>query len=200
VSCVEAGRWGYASPKFASGGTMSHSKLRKLMSAHTHESYGRDGWPSSRQGEVWDEVDRKLEMMKTMSPSAALQQTYEDHRARLQELLGSLSVSPNCCGVAFTQGERVLGVDLFDQPTTLAKLWPKVLRAYAIDALESSEPAAATLPVECMRDWLRSAADASLESYKSPGLGYDVRINGRVVIGGSLIVEDRPVHLELFGI
>jgi hypothetical protein len=31
VSCVEAGRWSYCSPKFASGGTMSHGMLRKLM-------------------------------------------------------------------------------------------------------------------------------------------------------------------------
>src|SRR5262249_7480967 len=34
VSCVEAGRWRYSSPKFASPGTMSHGKLRKMLSRH----------------------------------------------------------------------------------------------------------------------------------------------------------------------
>jgi hypothetical protein len=38
VSCVEAGRWRYRSPKFASPGTMSHGKLRTLLSRHVHES------------------------------------------------------------------------------------------------------------------------------------------------------------------
>jgi hypothetical protein len=205
VSCVEAGRWGYASPKFGSGGTMSHGKLRKMLSQQTHDSYDAEGYPSSRQGEVWQEIDRKLGSMGTVSPSAALQETYEQHRARLQELLDSLGVSDRCHGAAFAAGERVLGADLFDRPETLAKLWTKVARAYAIDALEQPEAAAppagagASLPAERVKEWLRSAADAPLQSYKSPGLGYDVRIRGAAVVGGSLVVEDRPVHAELFG-
>jgi hypothetical protein len=60
-------------------------------------------------------------------------------------------------------------------------------------------PPAASLPAERVRDWLRSAAEAPLQSYKSPGLGYDVRLKGDGVIGGSLVVEDRPLHAELFG-
>jgi hypothetical protein len=200
VSCVEAGRWGYASPRFGSGGTMSHGKLRRMLSEQTHDSYNAAGYPSSRQGEVWQEVSRKLGSMGTVSPSAALQQTYDDYRVRLQDLLGSLSVSPTCDGVAFGIGDRVLGVDLFDQPATLAKLWPKVARAYAIDALEQSEAPPASLHAEGVKEWLRSAAEAPLQSFKSPGLGYDVRLKGAGVIGGSLIVEDRPVHAELFGV
>src|SRR4051812_29626447 len=39
VSCVEAGRWGYRSAKFGSGGNMSHGKLRKLLSGHVGDSY-----------------------------------------------------------------------------------------------------------------------------------------------------------------
>ncbi len=34
VSCVGAGRWGYRSRKFRSGGSSSHGKLRRLMSKH----------------------------------------------------------------------------------------------------------------------------------------------------------------------
>jgi hypothetical protein len=200
VSCVEAGRWGYHSPKFASAGTLSHGKLRKLMSEHTHESYTQTGWPTSKQHEVWQEVSRKLDCMHTSSPSHALQKSYEDHQARLQDVLGSLSPSPNCSGVAFVLGDQVVGVDLFDQPATLTKLWPKVARAYAIDGLEQPEAPAAPLTADCVGEWLRSAAEAVFQSYKSPGLGYDVRIKGRGVIGGTLVVEERPVHAELFAV
>src|SRR6516162_1720583 len=60
VSCVERGRWAYRSPRFGSSGSSSHSKLRKMMHLHATESYRSSGRPSSKQGEVWQEVDRKL--------------------------------------------------------------------------------------------------------------------------------------------
>ena len=58
VSCVEGGRWRYRSAKFASGGTMSHGVMRKMMSKHVRESYRQEGTPSAEQGEIWDEVKR----------------------------------------------------------------------------------------------------------------------------------------------
>ncbi len=51
-----------------------------------------------------------------------------------------------------------------------------------------------------MRDWLQSAADAECQIFKSPRLGYDVRIKGPSVVGGSLLVEGQPVHAELFAV
>jgi hypothetical protein len=33
----------------------------------------------------------------------------------------------------------------------------------------------------------------------SPGLGDDVRLQGDGVVGAGLVVDDRPVHVELFG-
>lgn len=200
VSCVEAGRWGYRSAQFGSGGSMSHGKLRKLMSGHVHDSYLATGQATSKQGEVWQEVSRKLGSMKSVSPSAALQQTYLDYEGGLQDVVGALNVSPACCGVAFVLGGRVVGVDLFDQPATLAKLWPKVARAYAIDGLEEPAASATPLTAEQVGAWLRSAAEAATQTHKSPGLGYDVRLKSEAVVGGSLVVEDRPVHAELFAL
>jgi hypothetical protein len=200
VSCVEAGRWGYRSPKFTSEGTASHSLLRRMLAEQTHDSYKREGRATARQGEVWDEVTRKLSSMGSPSRTAALQQAYDDHRARLQEVQDALDVPEACNGAAFARGPRVVGVDLFDRAATLTKLWPKVLRAYAIDALEQPAPAAATVNGNVVGDWLRAAADAECQSFKSPGMGDDLRIKGPGVIGGGLIVEDRPVHAELFAV
>src|SRR5262249_32219989 len=47
VSCVEAGRWQRRSAKFASGGSMSHGKLRKMMSKQTHLGRRSGGTPTS---------------------------------------------------------------------------------------------------------------------------------------------------------
>jgi hypothetical protein len=198
VSCVEAGRWRYRSHKFASSGTSSHAMLRKMMSLHAHEGYRSQGTPTSRQGEVWGEVSRKLDKMGSRSASAALYQTYEDHRQRLDDVLGKLHSPEDCSGVVFAFAGKIAGADLFDKPATLAKLWPKLVRSHTLDVLEVAETQAAPLTADAVQQWLRSAAGARVEPFKSPGLGDDVRLEGDSLVGAGLVVDDHPVHVELF--
>ena len=49
-----------------------------------------------------------------------------------------------------------------------------------------------------MRDWLRTAPQSKEETFKSPGLGDDVRLEGATLVGAGLLVEGRPVHVEVF--
>jgi hypothetical protein len=198
VSCVEAGRWAYRSPRFGSHGTSSHSLLRHKMSKQVTMSYRSAGTPSSDQGEVWNEVSRKLSAMGSHSPTAALDQAYEDTRVRLDDLLGQVRVPEGCCGAVFAFSGRIAGVDLFDKPETLGKLWPKLVRAYAIDALETTPATEARVTAEAVRTWLSTANTAKVEPFPSPGLGQDVRLESPTLVGAGLVVEEQPVHVELF--
>jgi hypothetical protein len=168
------------------------------MSKSATAGYRAAGRPSSDQGEVWTEVSRKLGAMGSHSPTAALDQAYEDTRVRLDDLLGQVRVPDGCCGAVFAFGGQIAGVDLFDKPETLGKLWPKLLRAYAIDALETTPATEARVTAEGVRSWLNTANTAKVEPFPSPGLGQDVRLEAPTLIGASLVVEEQPVHVELF--
>jgi hypothetical protein len=198
VSCVEAGRWRYRSPVFASAGTMSHGMLRKMMSKHAYEGFRTRGSPTSKQGEVWQEVSRKLGAVGSVSPSAELQQAYADHEYRVSDIVVKLHVPDGCHGVVFVLSGKIAGADVFDKPETLRKLWPKLLRSYALDVLELPQEEAPLLDLESVRRWVQSARLAKSETFKSPGLGEDVRLEGGEVVGAGLVVENHPVHLELF--
>jgi hypothetical protein len=198
VSCVEAGRWRYRSCQFASSGTSSHGVLRKMMSLHAHEGYRTGGTPTSKQGEVWGEVSRKLDSLGSRSASAALYQTYEDNRQRLDDVLDKLHVPDECSGVVFAVAGKIAGADLFDKPATLAKLWPKLVRSHSLDVLEAPGAQTAPLTVDAVQQWLHSAASAKAEPFKSPGLGDDIRLEGESLVGAGLVVGDHPVHVELF--
>jgi hypothetical protein len=197
VSCVEAGRWSYSSPKFMSAESLSHSLLRAKMSRDVKESYARMGSPMSKQGEVWEEVTRKLHRMASVSPSAALNQVYEDYGAKLKKLTEELKAPAGSSGAVFVIGGRIAGMDLFDKSATFEKLWPKLIKSYAIDALE--EPGeSAPQTRESVSIWLKNALEVKSEKFRSPGLGDDVRLEGENLVGSSLLVEDEPVHTELF--
>ena len=197
VSCVEAGRWGYRSRAFGSGGTSSHGKLRRMMHAQTTGHYHSDGTPTAEQGEVWGEVSRKLAAMGSVSPSSDLHQAYQDRSAGLDAILQGLPAPEGACGAVFACAGRIAGADLFDKPSTLAKLWPKLIRGYALDALEEDTAAPPVTPA-AVKDWLRTALEAKAEAFKSPGVGDDVRLEGKGLVGAGLFVGDHPVHVELF--
>jgi hypothetical protein len=197
VSCVEAGRWRSRSPKFVSGG-MSHGVLRKMMACHTSESYRTRGSPVSKQGEVWGEVARKLAKLGSVSASQELQQAYADHEYRLSDILGQLRIPKDCSGIAFAMDGEIVGADLFDKPETLEKLCPKLVRAYALDALERPQATKRRVSSKMVEDWLRAVTDAKSETFASPGVGESVRLQGSKILGASLVVEEHPVHTELF--
>lgn len=197
VSCVEAGRWRYTSRVFSSSVAGAHSRLRAKMAMKAKMFYREVGRPVSDQVEVWNEIATKLDGMGSRSPSSALHQVYEDHRKRLREIISAARVPEGSCGAVFAFGGRIIGVDVFDKPSTFSKLWPKLMRSYAIDALEEREPSVAITRQQVLA-WLGKAIDAKLEHYDSPGVGDDMRFDSADLSGGSLVVDDQPVHTELF--
>ena len=74
----------------------------------------------------------------------------------------------------------------------------KLIKSCTIDALEPPTESPGSMAQEQISSWLDAAASATLELFPSPGVGQDVRIEGEDVIGASLVVDDHPVHMELF--
>ncbi|MBI3666601.1 MAG: hypothetical protein HY236_10330 [Acidobacteria bacterium] len=198
VTCVERGRWGYSSRGFSSGHSSSHYRLRAMMAAQAAESYRQEGVPEAGQRAVWREVSRKLGVMGSKSPSDALQEVFGDYDRELQESVEKLPAPAGCSGAVFVVAGRIAGADLFDNPDTLRKLWPKLIQSCTIDALEPLTESPAAIAPEEISSWLERGARATQESFPSPGVGQDVRIEGEDLIGACLVVEDHPVHMELF--
>jgi hypothetical protein len=197
VSCVEAGRWAYRSLKFGSSGTASHSILRAKMASQVSESYRMQGTPTSKQQAVWGEISRKLGTMGSSSRSSALNQVYQDYESTLKSLIDDVRLPEGCSGAVFAFGGRIVGMDLFDQRATFAKLWPKLVRSYVIDAMEETTESP-ELTTENIQTWLDAFLTVRSERFRSPGLGEDVRFDSEVQVGSSLLVGNECVHTELF--
>ncbi|MCJ7502552.1 MAG: hypothetical protein MUP80_05770 [Acidobacteriia bacterium] len=198
VTCVEVGRWGYKSRRFGSGSSSSHGHLRMMMSKHVTGSYRAVGSPQADQGAVWNEIARKMDRMGSSSSSGALHDMYADYARKLDAVTNSLPAPEDSNGAVFVIHGKIAGADLFDQPATLKKLWSKLIKSYAADALEDPKEESAPLPAERIAEWLKSASSAKQQWFDSPGVGKDVRIEDKNLVGATLVVEAHPVHLELF--
>jgi hypothetical protein len=198
VTCVEAGRWSYRSSRFSSGGSSSHGFLRMMISRQVAEHYKGYGMPGSDQAGVWAEVARKMAKTGSRSPSGALQEMYKDYAGRLAEILAIFPPLAGYHGVAFVISGKIVAADLFDKRSTLNKLWSKVIRSYAIDALEEPKEKPTVVQPDQIFQWIKAAGAAKQKWFDSPGVGHDVRIEGEQVVGAALVLEEHPVHLELF--
>jgi hypothetical protein len=198
VTCVEGGRWGYKSVAFSSGYTSSHHHLRAMMDMQVTQSYKFAGAPRSDQAAVWGEVSRKLNAMGSHSPSSELQAAYRDHDSKLAEAIKELRAPEGFHGAVFSIAGRISGADLFDKPETLRKLWPKLVRSCVIDCFEASKDSSGSTAMQDVAAWLERGTCAKPTRFSSPGIGEDIRLEGEDIFGAGLLVEDQPVHVELF--
>jgi hypothetical protein len=136
--------------------------------------------------------------MGSASPSEAFDQVHQDHAPWLNDLSSRLQVPEGCHGALFAVAGQIEGADIFDQPATLAKLWTKLVRGYALDAMEMGESESPPITTEDASRWLQAAAGAKTESYPSTGIGRDVRLEATALSGSGLVVDEQAVHLELF--
>jgi hypothetical protein len=73
-----------------------------------------------------------------------------------------------------------------------------LIRAYAVDAEVAPKEGVKPVGADEVRTWLQSAGGAKEEKFKSPGLGDDVRLESAALIGAGLVVNEQPVHVEVF--
>ena len=162
---------------------------------------------ASDQGAVWDDISGKLGRMLASSQSSEMRAIFEKHGATIDDFVRAFNPVENQAGAMFAIGGRIAGLELFDHPATLAQLLPKLVRSYALDALDSryaggdqgeqSDEEQARMLDRAMM-YLASVGLAEATSHPAIGLGEDIRISNNAVTGAALIVDERVIHLSAF--
>ncbi len=203
VSCVEAGRW-----HLEDAPVMQRSDHPLFMSARAKNaekvtaSLRQDSSYRGDQGQVWDDISDCMFTRNVDSQTAAMEDLYQAERKKLGDYLDRLALeelAPDAgrvTGAIFALGHRVVGMEVFDRPGTLAQLWHKLLLSYAMEAVALKTTPSVT--PETAEAWLASVAEAEMQEFPSPGLGSEVRIDGPRIVGGSLACSGEAVHIYAF--
>ncbi|NJL94832.1 MAG: hypothetical protein HC915_14510 [Anaerolineae bacterium] len=199
VSCVEQGRWRYTSRTFSASPTTAHLKLRRMSVHNVTASLNTDRQFDAKQGEVWGEVSRKMASHAAYSNTGALRDVYEQTETSLRHYVEAFQ-APASEGMLVVINQMVVGVDLFDHAETLQRLFGKLLRGYALDALEQAgaTPGEVAPEVATPQHFLAVIQQAQEERYPSAGVGEDVRLTHPHLTGSALLWEGRAVHVSVF--
>jgi hypothetical protein len=196
VSCVEAGRWQSISPDFKPADRVMYSRVREARVAHVTASMRSSGTRRSDQSAVWDDIAVMACNLNAESPTGAMSAIYERNALSVEEYSRTFHWQTHQRGVAFCLASGRSGMDLFDHPSTMEHFFPKLVRSYALDALEEGS---ADMPKQdAVRELLLRIAGAQEFTESAVGLGKDVRFTSREVTGGALWADERYVHLCAF--
>ncbi|MBL8379769.1 MAG: hypothetical protein JNM79_18005 [Burkholderiales bacterium] len=199
VSCCERGRWGYSGAReFSSSGDALFSRARAAAMAAVSASMIDAGARHSDQAGIWRDIAIKSASLSVDSSTSAMADAYAQQGLRMDEFTGAFRAEPGQVGALVAIDGRVAGVELFDSPATFARFFAKMVRSYALDAIETG-PAAATAPAaEIAAAFLARLAAASAASFAALGEGEDLRLTGEDLVGGALVADGRVRHLAGF--
>jgi ARG/rhodanese/phosphatase superfamily protein len=180
VHCVEQGRWAYRTRIFSAAPRAATPEVRRAKGS---------------QGLVWQAVAEKNARLDVHAPTGSAEAAYDVFGGTIDEYLAALPRVDGQCGVIAAIGGRVACLDYVGRADVFAGLHAKLLRGYALDALEHR--AAKPVRREAVDGFLRDVAAAQRRLAPAIGLGSESRFSGPV-LGIELAAHGEVVALTAF--
>jgi hypothetical protein len=174
VNCVERGRWSYRSADFAPAPRAAHPT-------------GRYAARLGGQGAVWSEIAAKSARLGAPSITEAAEEMYVRRSRNLEEYLRALPRRSGQCGTIVCLAGRVVCLDYVSRSEVFAGLYAKLLRGYALDAIEQRVDR--PIPDEYVRVLLARLGRRRI---------VDGTIRGRGFMGNELHHDGETIALSMF--
>jgi hypothetical protein len=189
VYCVEHGRWTSVSKEFKSERLLVPNAVRQK--AKITES----------QSEVWAEIAESQTRLGIASGTSTVRANYADKEVqkKIDEYSKKFERVPklvkSTIGVVVTTGNRIICFDMFANNGLLKKLWKKLIKSYAMDALAGEKGIVDKNDIEEFIDVLM---DAKYVSTGTPGLGRIIKAESDFGRGSALVYKTAVVHMDFF--
>ena len=198
VSCVEQGRWSYTDKRFSSGGMVMQS-LRESVVMESADALRREGRPRANQGRVWDRIAERAEELQVRSPTSAQRDIFEKQTEAVRDVKRKFHIVDNQVGLLVLFNKKVAGIEVFPDSQTFELIFDSLLESYIIDALDlPSVKIDRVTKMNKAKAFMDKIKGAKMESFPSVGLGSDIRLSGKSLMGFALMHRERLYHLACF--
>lgn len=198
VSCTEQGRWAYTSSEFRTSNSFAPPSIRENTKRAVNQSLEQDRGFRTNQGEVWDHVTRLARERGVDSPTHAMSDVVDSRLPELDDMLAAIPVVEGQCGLLALLNGQVLGLDIVSRPDAYTHLHQRLVRSYLLETRTEAIHGQSTKPGVAAAEFLRQILNSEEHSFKSVGLGRDLRYSGIGVVGSALVHEGEVIHLSFF--
>jgi len=181
AKCVERGRWSRRTEHFAPAPRAAYPGLRRAKFAG--------------QAAVWADVAAKAARLQACSPTDAAEELYVSRRSTLDEYVQALPRLDGQSGAVVGIGGRLVCLDYVSRSDVFAGLYLKLLRGYALDAIES--PVEKPLSQAAVGRFLGELELAGRAARPAVGAG-ELRSFDGFALGSELVEDGEVVALSAF--
>lgn len=200
VSCVEQGRWAYKSRRFESADRALFSRSRAKKMRQVSASLRESGSRYAYQAEIWSDISAKAAFLSVDSDTGAMSDIYDQQSAQIDGYVSAFSPQAGQAGALFAINGRINGIELFDSVSTFQRFMAKLVRSYAMDAIEDQKPNSKAPVAEVAHRFLEEMKEAVVHRFPALAEGEDLRIDTDTIAGGALYADKSVVHLCAFRI
>ncbi|WIM10073.1 DUF6569 family protein [Enhydrobacter sp.] len=202
VSCVEQGRWSWRGRGFRGSDRVIFSKLRRSNAESVSANLAEQNSRAGDQRGVWKYVSDKSKRMSVHSDTGAASALFERYQQDLDEFVSELKPVPGQVGAAFLVNGRFAGLDILAGPDLLARLLPKLVRSYALDAMDdetnASTDGSTRSAAQSVERVIAAIGRMSAEAHPAIGRGQDLRLRGAGLVGAALTGDGAMIHLGIW--
>lgn len=198
VSCTEQGRWAYASRGFEASGYMMNRKVRAKKLASVSDSLREKRTYRSDQVAIWEGVAFMALSAEVVSPTEAMRDVFKAKENDLTGYLDAIPYLPDQKGIFVMVNGKVVGFDVISRSQAYEQLHRKIVKSYAMDALLRPEEINEIPTADKARSFLEEIKGCEEKKYESIGYGWDHRFDGNMIVGSSLVYQDRVIHMAFF--
>ena len=194
VSCTEHGRWHYkgAEPRKNFAPSLYSANLstrsRKSRAAYEERQY---------QTDVWDSIDRFESRANYRSTTSALNDSYENLKEKQNDYLNKFKIEEGQNGVIFIVNGELKGLELFYNHSIYKEYHEKLFRSYIIEAIVDEKLENEADRLEIMRI-LENISNSECKSFKSIGLGDNLKFSNDFGSGSGLVYDDELIHMTFY--
>ncbi|MEO0126630.1 MAG: DUF6569 family protein [candidate division WOR-3 bacterium] len=186
VICAEEKRWeeigGFRT------GYCSYPRIRSILASS-------DSKKTDTQHQVWKEIDRKLTVTRTKSKTSSMHEIFDNLNDEIERYVeGFDGLNHNTVGFLGVAGHTILGCDIFASSEIYHKFEKKLLRSYALDAIEYQRSTGTKPHVENFFKNLKQTIIETGFDSKSGHKGF----KGRKLVGQMVFYKNAPVHISAF--
>lgn len=191
VYCCEHGRWRSVSKEFEDFDAAAIPELRAMIQLEAGQST------------IWNNIGNQYSRLGVSSPTGALQEAYKDERTKraIEGYVTNLERIPHLAedtvGVAVGIGDEIVSIDIFPNHQIFSKLWPKLLRSYAMGAIQIKAETS-DITREKAKELLNKIYGASYERKPALDLGEEITMSSPEITSFALVYRGSVVHLSLF--
>jgi CxxC motif-containing protein len=197
VSCTEQGRWHYQSHHFGDPDVVMPADIRRIKNESVFYSLAYGSRYDSDQGAIWHEISKLQDEFGVKSETSAMRDVFEKRKNLFESMKEKFPCIEGQNGIVVFQNGKFDGLDIISLKSAYKNLHNKLIKSYIFRSNISKKGNNGDYGNEYEK-FLKEIEAVEPLKFKSPALGWDLRIASKNFVGSILTYANKPIHINFF--